>query len=65
MISSWARICKILGNQFEPYLPYVMGSVLKAASIKIEVALLDRKHSIDAFICELMPIILSIFQRMT
>jgi len=34
-----------------------MGSVLKAASIKIEVALLDRKHSIDAFIRELIDLI--------
>ncbi|KAI1286009.1 Importin-5 [Halotydeus destructor] len=42
MISAWARICKILGPQFEPYLPYVMGPVLRAANIKIEVALLDR-----------------------
>lgn len=35
MISSWARICKILGPQFEPYLPFVMGPVLKAASLKV------------------------------
>lgn len=42
MISAWARICKILGPQFEPYLPFVMAPVLKAANIKIEVALLDR-----------------------
>ncbi|RWS08235.1 importin-5-like protein [Dinothrombium tinctorium] len=42
MISAWARICKILGPQFEPYLPYVMQPVLKAASIKIEVTFLDK-----------------------
>jgi ran-binding protein, putative len=42
MISAWARICKILGAQFEPYLPFVMPPVLKAASIKIQVALLDK-----------------------
>ena len=41
MISAWARICKILGKQFQPYLPVVMGPVLKAASMKPEVALLD------------------------
>ncbi|XP_076324305.1 importin-5-like isoform X2 [Tachypleus tridentatus] len=41
MISAWARICKILGKQFEPYLPCVMGPVLKAASLKPEIALLD------------------------
>ncbi|XP_076311257.1 importin-5-like isoform X2 [Tachypleus tridentatus] len=41
MISAWARICKILGKQFEPYLPCVMGPVLKAASMKPEIALLD------------------------
>ena len=42
MISAWARICKILGPAFEPYLPFVMGPVLKAAGIKIEVAILDK-----------------------
>lgn len=41
MISAWARICKILGKQFEPYLPYVMGPVLKAASLKPEIAVMD------------------------
>ncbi|XP_013418000.1 importin-5-like isoform X1 [Lingula anatina] len=41
MISAWARMCKILGKEFEQYLPMVMGPVLKAASIKPEVALVD------------------------
>merc|ERR1712165_542854 len=41
MISAWARICKILGPAFAPYLPVVMGPILKTASMKPEVALLD------------------------
>jgi len=41
MISAWARICKILGAGFAPYLPMVMGPVMKTASMKPEVALLD------------------------
>ncbi|CAL1533984.1 unnamed protein product [Lymnaea stagnalis] len=41
MISAWARMCKILGKEFEQYLPLVMGPVLKAASLKPEVALVD------------------------
>ncbi|ESO05871.1 hypothetical protein HELRODRAFT_188208 [Helobdella robusta] len=41
LISAWARICKIMGRDFEPYLPLVMEPVLKAASFKPEVALLD------------------------
>lgn len=43
MISAWARMCKILGPEFQQYLPLVMGPVLKAASIKPEVALVDCK----------------------
>ncbi|KDR17150.1 importin-5 isoform X1 [Zootermopsis nevadensis] len=43
LISAWARICKILGKQFEQYLPLVMGPVMKAASMKPEVALLDNE----------------------
>merc|ERR1719427_2081823 len=41
MISAWARICKILGPGFAPYLPLVMGPVMKTASMKPEVAVLD------------------------
>lgn len=46
MISAWARMCKILGKEFQQYLPVVMGPLMKTASIKPEVALLDSKwHS--------------------
>jgi hypothetical protein len=41
MISAWARICKIMGARFAPYLPLVMGPIMKTASLKPEVALLD------------------------
>ncbi|KAB7495837.1 WASH complex subunit strumpellin [Armadillidium nasatum] len=43
LISAWARVCKIMGKLFEPYLPLVMGPVLKTASLKPEVALLDNE----------------------
>ncbi|XP_023288380.1 importin-5 isoform X2 [Orussus abietinus] len=43
LISAWARMCRILGKQFEQYLPLVMGTVLRTASIKPEVALLDNE----------------------
>ncbi|KAL1132390.1 hypothetical protein AAG570_010345 [Ranatra chinensis] len=43
LISAWARICKILGKQFEQYLPLVIGPVLKTASLKPEVALMDNE----------------------
>jgi len=36
-------MCKIMGKDFEQYLPMVMGPVLKAAALKPEVALLDSK----------------------
>lgn len=41
MISAWARMCKILGKQFEQYLPLVMPAVVKTASLKPEVAILE------------------------
>ncbi|CAG5136843.1 unnamed protein product [Candidula unifasciata] len=47
MISAWARMCKILGKEFQQYLPLVMGPVLKAASLKPEVALVDSEDMKD------------------
>ncbi|KAI7692873.1 Importin-5 [Sarcoptes scabiei] len=41
MITSWVRICKLLGPKFEPYLPMVMPQVLKTASMKVEMALIE------------------------
>lgn len=37
-------MCKILGKEFQQYLPVVMGPLMKTASIKPEVALLDSKQ---------------------
>ncbi|VDK70359.1 unnamed protein product [Anisakis simplex] len=41
MISAWARICKILGEEFATYLPLVMPPVMQAASIKPDVTIMD------------------------
>ncbi|XP_050306794.1 importin-5 [Anthonomus grandis grandis] len=41
LISAWSRICKVLGKNFEPYLPLVMGPVMRTAAMKPDVALLD------------------------
>lgn len=49
MISAWARMCKILGKEFQQYLPVVMGPLMKTASIKPEVALLDSKRRNNDF----------------
>ncbi len=41
MISAWARMCKIIGSSFVPYLPVVMGPLIQAASLKPEIAFMD------------------------
>ncbi|XP_018786475.1 PREDICTED: importin-5 isoform X1 [Bactrocera latifrons] len=47
LITAWARMCKILGKQFEQYLPLVMGPVMHTAAMKPEVALLDNDEVED------------------
>ena len=41
MISAWARMCKIMGKEFTQYMPLVMPPLMKVASIKPEVAIID------------------------
>ncbi|CAG0881849.1 unnamed protein product [Cyprideis torosa] len=41
MFSAWARICKILGKGFEPYLPMVMPPVMRTAQVKPDMAVLQ------------------------
>jgi hypothetical protein len=41
LISAWARMSKILGSDFLPYVEYVMQPLLKTAQMKIEVTELD------------------------
>ncbi|XP_018335482.1 importin-5 [Agrilus planipennis] len=41
LIPAWSRICKVMGKRFEQYLPVVMGPVLRTASMRPEVAVLD------------------------
>ncbi|MFH4978712.1 hypothetical protein AB6A40_005421 [Gnathostoma spinigerum] len=41
MISAWTRICKVLGEQFAAYLPLVMPPVMRAASFKPDVTVVD------------------------
>lgn len=47
LISAWARICIVLGKDFQPYLPLVIGPVMKMASMKPEVALFDNEDLED------------------
>lgn len=49
MISAWARMCKIMGAEFQPYLQLVMPAVLKAAQIKPDMQIMDNEEldSID------------------
>jgi hypothetical protein len=41
MLQAWTRICKCLGRDFVPYLPYVMPPLLRSAEIQPEVQVAD------------------------
>jgi len=41
LLQSWARICKCMGQDFVPYLPYVMPPLLRSAQLAPEVTVLE------------------------
>ncbi|KAJ3084297.1 hypothetical protein HK102_000705 [Quaeritorhiza haematococci] len=41
LLSAWARMCKVLGEDFAPYLDFVMAPLLASAQLKPDVALVD------------------------
>lgn len=41
MISAWARICRLLGPDFQPFLPSVMGPLMKVAASEPECSIYD------------------------
>ncbi|CAD6185409.1 unnamed protein product [Caenorhabditis auriculariae] len=41
MISSWTRFCTVLGPDFAPFLPMIMGPILRAATFSLEYAVVD------------------------
>ena len=41
MMQAWTRICKALGPDFVPYLPYVMPMLLKSAELQPDVTVVD------------------------
>ncbi|CAG8558443.1 24474_t:CDS:10, partial [Racocetra persica] len=48
LIASWARVCKVLGVDFVPYLPIVMPPLLQSASLKPDFAVLDPDDDIES-----------------
>jgi hypothetical protein len=42
MLQAWTRLCKCLGDEFIPYLDFVMGPLLKSANLKPDVVVKKR-----------------------
>ncbi|KAJ1548515.1 hypothetical protein HK405_002894 [Cladochytrium tenue] len=49
LLVAWARVCKIIGQKFVPFLPLVVPPLLEAAAVKPEVTILDGDEDLDAF----------------
>ncbi|TEB37702.1 ARM repeat-containing protein [Coprinellus micaceus] len=41
LMATWSKVCQALGEEFEPYLPVVMPSILTTASAKADISVYD------------------------
>jgi hypothetical protein len=41
LLHAWARICKVLGPDFAPYIQHVMPSLLRSAQLKPDFTIID------------------------
>ncbi|KAG0283826.1 hypothetical protein BGZ96_011804 [Linnemannia gamsii] len=48
LLAAWARVCKVLGPDFVPYLDIVMPPLLTSARLKPDLAVLDPEEDIDS-----------------
>ncbi|ORY01320.1 ARM repeat-containing protein [Basidiobolus meristosporus CBS 931.73] len=48
LLAAWARVCKVLGQDFIPYLPVVMPPLLQSAQLKPDFAVLDQEDDIES-----------------
>lgn len=52
LLSSWARVCKVLGEDFAPYLEIVLPPLLESAQIKPDVVSFDADEVVGDEYCE-------------
>ncbi|KAF9585152.1 hypothetical protein BGW38_003684, partial [Lunasporangiospora selenospora] len=48
LLAAWARICKVLGQDFVPYLDIVMPPLLASAQLKLDFAVLDPEDDVES-----------------
>ncbi|KAF9129600.1 hypothetical protein BGW39_004001 [Mortierella sp. 14UC] len=48
LLAAWARVCKVLGRDFVPYLDIVMPPLLASAQLKPDFAVLDPEDDIES-----------------
>ncbi|KAI9345625.1 armadillo-type protein [Obelidium mucronatum] len=49
LLVAWARVCKVIGVEFVPYLSYVIPPLIAAAAVKPDMAVLDSDESEDKY----------------
>ncbi|KAF9365094.1 hypothetical protein BGX34_011434 [Mortierella sp. NVP85] len=48
LLASWARLCKVLGRDFVPYLDIVMPPLLASAQLKPDLAIVDPEDDVES-----------------